>query len=511
MNLVKDYNFTPPVETLSESNDNGNYQINSSLTNSKTLDFFEYLYSYPPKFTIKWNSVDELNQDLFLENNYGVLEHSFPFIDFIENVLFQEKNQTTIVQNYSVNEFVQGYLNKLYSSKFYHKKTKALQEALSAVPVFVILNGNKEIILSKPINPTRSTPNNRPLDQLQYNYCGSFDPLVNTNPKLGFFFFNQTDAEAYLREVAKSDIEGTNTLGLVIHCIGLNSAYGITREHHPDVDFRFVPDYEEVQTLLTSKLNNSQLVVEDGQQQLRFRPRSANFLPYLGKLGRWLLPGRSFLQKNEYFKGVPIFIVQTTKEKRNLALDQCYKTIDKIDYAWGRILQFYDSFLGFGHNWIMQGSLKDTPTDSQYTNYVFFDESDAMNFVKKQGRKVNRFDGSRTSNVEFLVRKPKVFVYNFEDFLELWEEQLLTNSKNESDKTTFDAKNTFFIPSKKLNQEVTNDPSWQVIKGYNVNTTGNMEYITDDENSLETFTETVNLRFRLFKRYLGFLFSVGYT
>ena len=72
MNLVKDYNFTPPVETLSESNDNGNYQINSSLTNSKTLDFFEYLYSYPPKFTIKWNSVDELNQDLFLENNYGV-------------------------------------------------------------------------------------------------------------------------------------------------------------------------------------------------------------------------------------------------------------------------------------------------------------------------------------------------------------------------------------------------------------------------------------------------------
>ena len=39
MNLVKDYNFTPPVETLSESNDNGNYQINSSLTNSKTLDF----------------------------------------------------------------------------------------------------------------------------------------------------------------------------------------------------------------------------------------------------------------------------------------------------------------------------------------------------------------------------------------------------------------------------------------------------------------------------------------
>jgi len=159
----------------------------------------------------------------------------------------------------------------------------------------------------------------------------------------------------------------------------------------------------------------------------------------------------------------------------------------------------------------MQGSLKDTPTDSQYTNYVFFDESDAMNFVKKQGRKVNRFDGSRTSNVEFLVRKPKVFVYNFEDFLELWEEQSLTNSKNESDKTTFDVKNTFFIPSKKLNQEVTNDPSWQVIKGYNVNTTGNMEYITDDENSLETFTQTVNLRFRLFKRYLGFLFSVGYT
>ena len=60
--------------------------------------------------------------------------------------------------------------------------------------------------------------------------------------------------------------------------------------------------------------------------------------------------------------------------QKNLYLNfiQIKKKAIKIDSTWGRILQFYDSFLGFGHNWIMQGSLKDTARGNKYTNYVFF-------------------------------------------------------------------------------------------------------------------------------------------
>ena len=35
------------------------------------------------------------------------------------------------------------------------------------------------------------------------------------------------------------------------NCFGLDFAYRLTREHHPDVDFRFIPNLEEIQTLLT--------------------------------------------------------------------------------------------------------------------------------------------------------------------------------------------------------------------------------------------------------------------
>ena len=108
----------------SQINYNGNYQTKSYLKHSKTNDFFEYLYSYPPKFTIKWDSVDELTQDLLLENNYGVLEHSFPFIDFVEELVFRGNSQEATNHDYSLKEFIDGYLNKVFASNFYNKKTK---------------------------------------------------------------------------------------------------------------------------------------------------------------------------------------------------------------------------------------------------------------------------------------------------------------------------------------------------------------------------------------------------
>lgn len=488
MKPLQNFSFNQASSGKPIHNDRGNYQIISKLNNSKTTDFFEYLYSYPPKFTVKWDSLDELTQDLFIEHNY--LEHSFPFGDFVEDLFFRAKPQTRTSQDYSLKDFVDGYLNKTFSSNFYNKKTKTIQEALASVPVFVILNGHKEIALSKPINFSRSKVQSNLIKQATYNSCGTFDPLIERHPKLGFFFLNQQDAEHYLQEVAKSDIEGTRTVGLSIHCISLNSAYSITREHHPGVDFRFVPDYKEVKNILTGSLSKSKLIVDDEQQQLRFRPRSVNFIPYLGKVGRWLLPTRSFLQKNEYFKGVPIYIVQTKKEPRNIIVEQYFNTIDKIDSLWGRLIQLPDSVLGFGHNWIIQGSLKDVDNANNYLNFVFFSEKDATNFVKQQGRKVNKYSGSRTSNIKFLIRKPKIFLYNLEDFLELWEETLLIKKEINSEQNLLNVENTFFVPTK-------NDDLQQLLN--------------TKKNPIKGIKQTLDVKYRLFNRYVGFLFSVGYT
>ena len=139
METVQKLNF----ETVTNHHPNGNYQTVSSLRSSKVTDFFEYLYSYPPKFTIKLDSLDELTQDLLLENNYSVLSHSFPFIDFVEDLIFRDTDQKAETQNYSLSDFREGYLNKVFSSNFYEKKTKPIQSALATVPVFLILNGQK--------------------------------------------------------------------------------------------------------------------------------------------------------------------------------------------------------------------------------------------------------------------------------------------------------------------------------------------------------------------------------
>ena len=114
MKPLQNFSFNQASSGKPIHNDRGNYQIISKLNNSKTTDFFEYLYSYPPKFTVKWDSLDELTQDLFIEHNY--LEHSFPFGDFVEDLFFRAKLQTRTSQDYSLKDFVDGYLNKTFSS-----------------------------------------------------------------------------------------------------------------------------------------------------------------------------------------------------------------------------------------------------------------------------------------------------------------------------------------------------------------------------------------------------------
>ena len=92
--------------------------------------------------------------------------------------------------------------------------------------------------------------------------------LVEKKSEIGLFFLNHSDAEKYLKEVARSDYEGTQTLGLSVNCISLSSAYKITREHHPGVDFRLTPNFSEVKQLLNN-IGNSDHIVEKEQQQLR--------------------------------------------------------------------------------------------------------------------------------------------------------------------------------------------------------------------------------------------------
>jgi len=226
-------NYSTLLEALGPNfNQQTTFQTTSSAQPSKTINFFDQLYTYPQKLSLKWELLssktnkfcEEVDNSAFTWNpNYSIAEEA-----------------ATTDYTYFSSEYLKGYLDKINSSKFYRKETKPIQSTLANVPVFVILNGDNEIVLSKTKNPNKPASIKSYVKEVLYESCGAFDLTTEIYPDQGFFFMDYADAENYLKSIAKSDIDGVKTVGLSIHCIGLDSAYRITREYHPGMDFRFI-------------------------------------------------------------------------------------------------------------------------------------------------------------------------------------------------------------------------------------------------------------------------------
>ena len=495
-----------------------------------TLDLIQSLYRYPSKLTVHWG--DELSDDLFLAHRYNILEHSVPFLDYLEDFLFVGQKHKLEQTNYSTQEYIDGFLNSLATSSLYASTQNQISAVCQNVPVYTLVNSYGEMITSKTFEPpevkeykafirrqwyfppdlkedyklryerdvmrpsrtrfenfftsTRLAPITRKVRskvrreetkariekiitdgmwehdvkararKLAYDQLGAFDPTVDAglDADLGFFFFSYSAAQNYLSHLSDEDYYNIGNLGGVsIDCIGLDSAYRIMRQSHPHTDLRFVPEYQEVNNLLSKHLGSSDLVVEDQQQQLRWRRRAIPLFPkktwIIGKYNEILTPFNSFLQKDEYFKGVPIYIVQSTHAPRNFLFEIYFKMAGQIDTVYGRFVKFIDHNLGFGQNWIMQGSLLNAGRSTRFKTYVFFEKEQATKFIKLLGRRAARHEGARLNTVAKVVRKPRILVYNLEDFFERWEESVLNESvperKNDL-KELFDPQRLIFVP-----------------------------------------------------------------
>jgi len=468
MQLLNNIDKTSPLVEIYEPT----FQLNSSLKKSKTVEFFELLYKYPSNIKVKWDNSDELKGDSFLQDNFSIIDHTFP--DFFDTFKFHSKRQNALEKAYKVSDFRQSYQSKTLTSTFYSKKTKVIQKAVETVPVYTVLNGRGEIVLANSFNKV-STTNSPILNEKLNDFCGDVGNQALNSYRLGLFFFDRETAELYVKEIAKSDLDGVKTLGLTVHCISLDSAYRIAREQHSNIDFRFIPNFDEVQNITEMWASDKNIIFEDKQQQLRFRRRSVPVMTWLGKLGNWITPFNSFLHASEYYKGVPIYIVQLTNTPHGIAFERYFKVADMVDSFYGGILQYFDSLCGYGHNWIMQGSTLKLENSKDSINYVFFEKANALDFCKEHGKNVVRFEGGRTRNLVYKVMKPKIFAYNLEDFLEDWEDVLInevyatnTNQTVEVAKTgsptvlglkhslspLFNAKKTVFVPMDKSLNDV---------------------------------------------------------
>lgn len=395
-------NFTSIPENKINTIFNVNNQYTIFKTSSKTLEFFDQLYTYPPKIKLKW---DNLNLNKYVESK--------------EYLILNKLNEDW--SNPKIEPLNQD--SKVKYKRVLKLKKNNLEKAISNVPVYVILNGNSEIVLAHAANKVTNDGYVTKAQKKFYETYGNFSPYVETKQKYGFFFFSAEDAELYLKEICKNDPDGVNVVGLSINCINLSSAYNIMHSAASNFDFRFVPDYDEVVNLLKRTSNKNDYIFDACQDQKKNQIRSFNTFNKLGKIGKYSLPFVSFTQANDYFKGVPIYILQQNNELNPNYFNKILRPISKkINLLQYKSLQLITKPFGFGDILCQQSPLihkivapsKDTQT------YIFFNKTDAEDF--KHLNKINT----------------KLIVSNIEDFLEY----------NEG-KTVLNEQNTIFIPSSK--------------------------------------------------------------
>ena len=156
MEIIKDYPSNCSLNQTELKQDTRNSNQTEFNKKSKVGDYFDYIYSYPPKIKIKWDALDELKDDFFISSKVNSIDYGMPLTDFIEDRSSSKIPEEALSSKYPLPQYIDGFLNKINSSNFFLKKTKNIQSALENIPVFVLLNGQGEIVLSKPSNVLKS-------------------------------------------------------------------------------------------------------------------------------------------------------------------------------------------------------------------------------------------------------------------------------------------------------------------------------------------------------------------
>ena len=423
------------------------------LKEIETLSFFKNLYTYPPKFHVKINQLKSVNT----YSSYAKTKTNKNYTDKLPS---------------NINEYLNKYKAKQYTSSFYKERASVLKRALQNVPIYVVLNSNQEFILAQPIQNLNNDKKSNSLKETLYDFVSATNHISNSKErKLGLFFFNRKDAEMHLQTILSQDYDGVQRIGLSLHCISLDSAYEMMRQSHPTIDFKFVPNLKELATFLTKKVDGQKLIFDEGQFQAYAKIRPVSLIPSNRNSNlKYVTPFFSFIQNNEYFKGVPLYIVQyknaprNFKEKlQNYTYDKYFRSILHLerltDAIYGRLITTRNFLSGCGKSSIMRGKFETIQTSDNITNYAFFSIEQAIQFIKEYEEmcKENKHLGGSLStgiipyvgswsntSLSSITLRQTIFVTNLEDFLERWEEGLL--SQKESEQPLSLTKETIFVP-----------------------------------------------------------------
>ena len=440
-----------PNETilLSQVKSESNLGHKMLLKQTGTKDFLKKIYTYPPRIAIKTRALHRY------ENNPShVLNNFFKPADRISN--------PARLRSISYPGLKKGYINKIFTSRFYKERTKPICDSLEKIPVYAVLNGQQELVLAKPFASELESDNNNVLTTAFYRSVSpASDSLVASTPQLGLFFFEKNDALMYLEGIIENDPESVNQAGLSVHCLSLDCAYKIIKEYHPNLDFRFVPNFKElisVRNKLDKNYLDENFIFDYSQDQLNYRIRHLSFLPRISTVPfDKISPFFSTIQNSDYYKGVPVYFIQYKNPPRTVPgifsrylYNRYFMKIRRFSLYFDQTLHYiyrpWEFLTGNGRKKLTQGELSKVKKSENITNYIFFDSDQALDFFEKNEKNIAYFEGSKIlSEYSSLIRRGRIFVTNLEDFLERWEISILQNDLGHTKNSLFDCRETIFI------------------------------------------------------------------
>jgi hypothetical protein len=421
------------------------HQISSSY--DPTIDFFKYIYTYPPRISLNFKKLDDFSR----------------FDNHSSNSLFFPTGETT--------KNISGTLSK-------DLKENRFVRALEVVPTYVILNGQRELITSSPYPNSSLEFDSR--ERVVIRKVKKFFSSSPSSPsRLGFSFMSRRDAEVYLNDVLSDWGSNSNTVGLAIHCVSLRSVYSAMC--NDKVNIRIVPDMEELDHLLNKNKSGSDLIFDTSQHQLRRRFRALPFIPKLKSfyLGDKVTPFYKFVVGSDYFKGVPIYVVQVQNFPRNILVESGRSIFWSFDILISPITNVIGFLFGIGEKSVSEGLTQNLVKFASGDDYVFFNYQQAKRFLKRHTRSVRHFNRVKSLRPRFLVKESCIHVFNLEDYLEF--KHLYASEKN-SPAQEHAAQQVYFMPNMKVDK--TFDNLW------------------------ESYLETLHLKSKLFKSFLSNLLEI---
>lgn len=148
------------------------------------------------------------------------------------------------------------------SKNFPTTQQKKIIKALSGIPVYTVVNGYNELVIST----SRSEKEGNLVDWLHEKYYNIFKWNKDLGPiKLAPFFFNKEDAEMYMHEVFRQDPKHAEEIGVEVRAISLDSYYVMNRTSPPKLQARVIADLSEMELLCSKNLKSSRFSLHSKQ------------------------------------------------------------------------------------------------------------------------------------------------------------------------------------------------------------------------------------------------------